>query len=80
MPKRTTIILDDDVYELLVMESVKRYGTTKAISRVLNELVRRQLNARKELLELIFSEKEIEVNEEEFEESRKELSLGAEKR
>jgi predicted CopG family antitoxin len=40
MPKRTTVILDDDIYEKLVRESIRRYGTTRALSRVLNELLR----------------------------------------
>jgi len=80
MPKRTTIILDDEVYELLVMESVKKYGSTKAISKVVNDIVRERLRARRELLELIFSEKKAEASEEEFEEFRRELSRRFEER
>jgi len=72
MPKRTTIILEDDIYEMLVRESIRRYGTVRAISRVINDLLKERL--RKELSELIFSEKLVEVTEEEFEEFRKELS------
>ncbi|HID40876.1 MAG TPA: hypothetical protein EYP33_01835 [Pyrodictium sp.] len=74
MPRRTTVILEDDVYEKLVEESVRRYGTARAISRVLNELLREALRARKELLELIYSEKLVYIDEEEFEETRRELS------
>jgi len=74
MPRRTTVILEDDVYEKLVEESVKRYGTARAISRVLNELLREAFRARKELLELIYSEKLVYIDEEEFEETRRELS------
>ncbi|RLI11835.1 hypothetical protein DRO33_03455 [Candidatus Bathyarchaeota archaeon] len=80
MIKRTTIILEDDVYEALVRESVRRYGTTKAISKVVNELLRKAFNAKRELLELIYSEKIAKVTEEEFEEFRRELSERFERR
>ncbi len=43
MPRRTTLVLDDDVYEALVRESVRKYGTVKALSRVANEVLRRGL-------------------------------------
>lgn len=36
-------MLDDDVYEALVRESVRRYGTVKALSRVANEILRKGL-------------------------------------
>lgn len=39
----------DDVYEKVVLGSVRRYGTAKAISRVMNELLREGLGARREL-------------------------------
>ena len=74
MVKRTTILLDDDVYEILVRESIKRYGTTRALSKVLNELVREALSSKRELLELIYSEKIASVSEEEFSGFRRELS------
>jgi len=74
MPRRTTVILEDDVYEKLVEESVKRNRTARAISRVLNELLREAFRARKELLELIYSEKLVYIDEEEFEETQRELS------
>lgn len=74
MVKRTTILLDDDVYEGVIRESIRRYGTAKAISKVVNELLRRALGARRELLELIYSEKVRELSQKEFEDFRKELS------
>ena len=74
MVKRTTILLDDDVYEGVVRESIRRYGTAKAISKVVNELLRKALGARRELLELIYSEKVRELSQEELEEFRRELS------
>ena len=74
MVKRTTILLDDDVYEMLVRESIKRYGTTRALFKVLNELVRKALASRQELLELIYSEKIVNVSEEKFSRFRRELN------
>ncbi len=73
MPKRTTIILDDDLYERLVIESIRRYGTSRALSKVVNELLRESLETEKELLELIYSEKVATISSEEFEEFRREL-------
>ena len=74
MPRRTTVLLDEDVYELLVRESIKRYGTARALSKVLNELIREALASRHELLELIRSEKIINISEEEFNQFRRKLS------
>lgn len=50
MSKRTTVLLEDPVYEKLVKESIRRYGTTRALSKVLNELLRESLSAKHELL------------------------------
>lgn len=47
MPKRTTLVLDDDVYRFLVEESVKRYGTTRALSRVVNELIKERISRKR---------------------------------
>ncbi len=74
MPKRTTVILDDDIYEKLVKESIRRYGTTRALSKVLNELLRDSLSGEKELIKLIYSEKIAEVSIEEFNAFRRKLS------
>lgn len=74
MVRRTTILLDEDIYELLVKESIKRYGTTRALSKVLNELLREALTSRHNLLELIYSEKIVNVSEEQFSEFRRRLS------
>jgi len=67
-------MLDDDVYEKLVKESLKRYGTVRAISRVLNELLRESLKDRENLIRLIYSEKIARTTAEEFESFRRELS------
>ncbi len=74
MPRRTTIILDDDVYEMLVRESIRRYGTARALSRVINEILRDRLSGREKLVELIYSDKIAEVSVEEFSRFRRELS------
>ena len=80
MPKRTTVILEDDIYEKLIQESIRRYGTARALSKVLNELLREKLNTKHELLQLIYSEKLVEISSEEFEKFRRELSKRFEER
>ena len=37
---KTTVNLDDDLYRRAVSESVRRYGNTRSISVVINELLR----------------------------------------
>jgi aminopeptidase C len=71
--------LDEDIYEKLVEESLRRYGTTRAISRVLNELLRESLKEEANLLRLIYSEKIARTTVREFEEFRRELSKRAER-
>lgn len=74
MPRRTTILLDEDVYKRLVEESLRRYGTTRALSEVVNQLIRKALRNEAELLSLIFSDKITKTTSKEFEEFRRELS------
>jgi len=74
MAKRTTIMLDEEVYERLVQESLRRHKTTKALSKVINELLKRALKSEVEILNLIFSEKIVKTSAKEFEEFRRELS------
>lgn len=74
MPKRTTVLLDEEVYEELVRESLRKYGTVKALSKVLNEILLHSIRGKNELLRLIYSEKVAETSVEEFEEFRRELS------
>jgi len=80
MPKRTTVMLDDDVYEMLVRESIRRYGTTRALSKVLNELLRERANSMRELVQLIYSEKLVWIDQIEIEKLRRELSKRFEER
>ncbi|MHB8360644.1 MAG: hypothetical protein ACYDAO_09075 [Thermoplasmataceae archaeon] len=37
---KTTINLDDAIYEEIVKESVEKYGSTKNISRIINQRLR----------------------------------------
>lgn len=74
MSKRTTILLDDDVYEKLVNESLRKYRTTKAMSKVANEMLKRALKGQTKLLELISSKKIAKTSNKEFESFRRELS------
>lgn len=74
MPKRTTILLDEDLYKKIVEESLRRYGTTKALSEVVNQLIRKALRNESELLSLIFSDKIAKTTSKEFEAFRRKLS------
>jgi len=74
MSKRTTILLDDDIYEKLVRESLRRYKTTKAMSKVANEILKRALKGEAKVLDLVFSEKLAKTSAREFEAFRREMS------
>jgi uncharacterized protein (UPF0335 family) len=37
---KTTVILDDDLYKRLVEEAIERYGSTRTLSRLINEKLR----------------------------------------
>ncbi|MFA6330008.1 MAG: hypothetical protein WCX64_05000 [Candidatus Micrarchaeia archaeon] len=37
---KTTVNLDDDLYRRAVSESVRRYGNTRSLSTVINDLLR----------------------------------------
>ncbi|MEM3546673.1 MAG: hypothetical protein QXU47_08010 [Candidatus Bathyarchaeia archaeon] len=74
MPRRTTVLLDEEVYEELVRESLRKYGTVKALSKVLNEILLNSIRGRNELFKLIYSEKVTETTVKEFEEFRRKLS------
>ena len=74
MSRRTTIILDDDIYEKLVTESLRRYKTTKAMSKVANELLKRAFKGEAKVLDLVFSEKLAKTSSKEFDSFRRELS------
>ncbi len=74
MPRRITVTLDDDVYGRLVEESVKRYGTVRALSKVVNELLRERFSSREDLIRLIYSDRITWISTEDFVRFRRGLS------
>ncbi len=72
--KRTTVLLEMDVYNALVKESLERYRNSKAISKVLNEIVKRALTSNGKLLKLLHSKKVAYVSQKDFENFRRDLS------
>jgi len=74
MPKRTTLVLDDKVYERLVKESLKRYGTARSLSKVVNEIVEEGTEQKGDIMSLIYSEKIAKTSAREFEQFRRGLS------
>lgn len=74
MPKRTTLVLDDRVYERLVKESMKRYGNVRNISKVVNEMVEERSEKKPDIIDLIYSKKIAKTTAGEFEQFRRNLS------
>lgn len=74
MFKRTTTLLEEDICKRLIEESLKKYGTTRAVSRVLNELLRKAFKGESQVLSILLSEKVARTTVKEFEEFRRELS------
>lgn len=74
MVKRTTVLLEKEVYDALVRESLEEYKNSKAISKVLNEILKRVLTNRGKLTKLIYSKKVAKTTAKEFEKFRTELS------
>ena len=80
MPRRTTLVLDDDVYEMLLRESIRRHGSSRALSRVANELLRKALRDIDDVARLVYAERYAKATMKEFEEFRRRLSRELEKR
>lgn len=78
MVRRTTILLDDEIYEYLVSESIKKYGSSKRISQLVNELLRRTMFDREKVVQLLMKEKVARTTAKEFESFRRDLSRRAE--
>ena len=74
MPKRTTLVLNDEVYAKLVSESMKRYGSARNLSKVVNDMVEEGARSKPDIMELIYSEKLAKTSQREFEQSRRKLS------
>jgi hypothetical protein len=74
MEKRTTVILEKDVYDALVKESLEEYKTAKSLSKVLNEILKKSLMNKARLSQLIHSKKITTTTARKFEKFRSELS------
>jgi hypothetical protein len=46
---KTTINLDTQVYRELVKEALEKYGTTKTLSRIINEKLKKAMSKRKDV-------------------------------
>ncbi|MDE1825581.1 MAG: hypothetical protein KGH61_04535 [Candidatus Micrarchaeota archaeon] len=78
MVRRTTVLLEKDVYDALVKESLEEYNSSKAISKVLNRIVKRSLANNNGLRRLLHSRTVVKVANKEFEKFRGELSKAVE--
>ncbi len=74
MERRTTVVLDKEVYEALVKESVEEYNSSKAISKVLNKIVKQALSNKGRLSEILHSKRVAKTTAKEFEKFRHGLS------
>ncbi|MGB9760332.1 MAG: hypothetical protein ACP5HX_11150 [Thermoproteota archaeon] len=74
MVKRTTILLDEDLYEYLVKESVRKYGSSKKLSQVINELLRKAMFDKERVVQLLSKKKLARTTAKEFEDFRRNLS------
>ncbi len=74
MYKRTTVILEKEVYDALVSESLAEYNSSKAVSKVLNKIVKNALFNKGRMSELLHSKKVVKITNKEFEKFRHELS------
>lgn len=74
MEKRTTVILEKEVYEALIKESIEEYKTAKSMSKVLNNILKKALMNKAKLTKLIYSRKVAKTTAKELERFRSELS------
>lgn len=40
---KTTVLIDEDLYKKLVMKSIEKHGSTKNMSKLLNEILKKEL-------------------------------------
>ena len=74
MYRRTTVMLEGEVYDALVRESLAEYKTAKSISKVMNEILKKSLRNKRGLMTLIYSKKVATTTAKEFEGFRRSLS------
>lgn len=48
---KTTIVLEDDLYKELVKEALEKYGTTRKLSKLINEKLRKAMYSKIEIEE-----------------------------
>ena len=85
MPKRTTVVIQDDTYAKLVQESIQRFGNARAISRVIDAMVgeissSKKREAETKLAKVLHAKKVAKVSQKELERDRHELSVEFENR
>ena len=68
------MVLEKGVYDALVKESIDEYNNTKAISKVLNKIVKKALANKGRLSEVLHSKRVVKTTAKEFEKFRHELS------
>jgi len=65
MPKRTAVVIQNDTYARLVEESIRKFGSARAISRVIDDMVKENSNtkkeAKKDILRLLHSKKAAKI-------------------
>ncbi len=76
--RRTTVMLEKGVYDALVKASVEEYNSTKAISKVINKLVKKDSAGKDMLGKLLHARKLVKTTPEEFYKFRHELSKSLE--
>ncbi len=42
---KTTINLDDEIYAEIIKESIEKYGSTKNMSKIINQRLRKKINS-----------------------------------
>jgi hypothetical protein len=42
---KTTITLDDEIYAEIIKESIEKYGSTKNMSKIINQRLRKKINS-----------------------------------
>ena len=82
MTKRTTILLEDRLYEKLMSESVEEYASSKHLSELINKLLKVALNEGNvsRIKAILKKPRIVKITNKEFEKFRHELSGSAEGR
>jgi len=85
MPRRTTVVIQDGTYAKLVEESLRRFGSARAVSKVIDEMVdemskAKQQEGQRDLLTLLHSKKVAKTSLKDFERDRGKLSTRLEDR